>query len=237
MVCNGSDATIEFEVQHRLIWGIPDADIKLQKEFLKVNYDKKVSDLLEISCMYYAVESGVAKMCGSKAIHALCQGHQPQKSKPQKCTPQHPNCTCSHSPGHDNCPAQNATCNGCSKRKHWHAKCCRSGAAGKHTVQPNGAVKVQHHRCRGMGKRAYIVQVSIKDTALCDELFANTVNCGSVGDTHPEEIVIANICVPWCNEAYTTVKLPASISSKGTASFHVKVNTRAGGNVLLLCVF
>ena len=41
--------------------------------------------------------------------------------------------------------------------------------------------------------------------------------------------------VPQCNEAYTTVQLPASASSKGTASFHIKVDT--GGNVLPLHVF
>ena len=40
-----------------------------------------------------------------------------------------------------------------------------------------------------------------------------------------------------CNEGYTMVQLPASTSSKGTASLHVKVDTRAGGNVLPLCVF
>ena len=39
--CNGSDATIEFEIQFRLIQVIPDADIELQKELLKVNHDKK----------------------------------------------------------------------------------------------------------------------------------------------------------------------------------------------------
>ena len=87
---NGSDATIEFEVQCRLIQAIPDANIELWKELLKVNHDKKVSHLLEISCIYYAIESGAAVMCASKAIHALCQGCQPQKNKPQKCAPTAP---------------------------------------------------------------------------------------------------------------------------------------------------
>ena len=59
---DGSDAAIEFEVQCRLIQAIPDADIKLQKELLKVNCDKKVSDLLEISHTYYAIESVGAAM-------------------------------------------------------------------------------------------------------------------------------------------------------------------------------
>ena len=234
---NGSDATIEFEVQGRLIRVIPDANIKLQKELLKMNCDKKVSDLLEISHTYYAIESGVAAMCASKAIHALHQGHQPQKSKQEKCTPQCPNCTHSHSPGCDNCPAWNATYNGCSKRGHWHAKWCSSGAVGKDATKPDGAVKAPHHQDRGKGKTADIVQVSTKETSPCDKLFANTVDYGSAGDTHPEEIVINDICAPRCNEAYTMIKLPASISSKGTALLNVKVDTGAGDNVFPLCVF
>ena len=68
-------------------------------------------------------------------------------------------------------------------------------------------------------------------------MFANTVDCGSAGDTHPEERVIDDVHAPRCNESYTMVKLAASISSKGTALLHVKVDTRAGGNVLPLCVF
>ena len=151
-IVDNSDATIEFEVQCRLIQAIPEANIELQKELLKVNHDKNVSDLLEISHTYYAVESGVAAMCTGKAIHALCQGHQPQKSKPQKCTSQCPNCTCSHSPGCDNCPAQNTTCNGCSKRGNWHAKCHSSGTVGKHATKPNGAVKAPCHWCRKRGR-------------------------------------------------------------------------------------
>ena len=58
---------------------------------------EKVSHLLEISHMYYTTESGVAAMCASKAIHALLQGHQPQKKKPQKSTSLCLNCTHSHS--------------------------------------------------------------------------------------------------------------------------------------------
>ena len=149
---NGSDAAIEFEVQCRLIQAIPDANIELWKELLKVNCDRKVSDLLEISHMYYANELGAAAMCAGKAIHALHQGHQPQKSKPQKCIPQYPKCTCSDSPGHDNCPAWNATCNGCSKRGHWHVKCCSSSTVDKHTTKPDGAVKAPIINARRRGR-------------------------------------------------------------------------------------
>ena len=98
-------------------------------------------------------------------------------------------------------------------------------------------MKAPHHQCHEKGKRADIVQVSTKETPPCDKLFVNTVNCGTAGETHPEEVVIANVHAPRCNKVYTMVKLPPSISSKGTASLHVKVDTRAGGNVLPLCVF
>ena len=87
------------------------------------------------------------------------------------------------------------------------------------------------------GKRADRVQVSTEEIPTCNELFADTINCGTAGDTHPEETVIDNIHAQRCNEAYTMLKLPASISSKGTTSLCVKVNTAAGGNVLSLHVF
>ena len=70
-----------------------------------------------------------------------------------------------------------------------------------------------------------------------DEMFINVVNCGTVGDTHPEKIMVDDVHAPWCNEAYTRVQLPASANSKGTASLCVKVDTGAGGNMLHLCVF
>ena len=94
-----------------------------------------------------------------------------------------------------------------------------------------------HHWHQEKGNRADIVQVSTEGTPLCDESFANTVNCGSVGDTHQEEIVMDDVCASRWNEAYTMVKLPASISSKRTVSLCVKVDTKAGGNVLSLHVF
>ena len=59
----------------------------------------------------------------------------------------------------------------------------------------------------------------------------------TVRHTHPEEIMVRDVHAPQCNEAYTTIQLPASTSRKGSASLRVKVDTRAGGNVLPLHVF
>ena len=51
------------------------------------------------------------------------------------------------------------------------------------------------------------------------------------------DIMVGDVYAQQCNEAYTTIQLPASASRKGTASLHVKVDTRAGGNMLPLHVF
>ena len=80
-------------------------------------------------------------------------------------------------------------------------------------------------------------KVNTEEAPTYDALFVYVVNCGTAGDTCPEEIVVDNMHASWCNEAYTMVQLPASASSKGTASLHVKVDTGPGGNVLPLHAF
>ena len=82
-----------------------------------------------------------------------------------------------------------------------------------------------------------MVQVNTKEVPPCDELFTDAVNCETVRDIHPEEMVVDDAHAPWCNETYTMVQQPASTSSEETASLPVKVNTGAGGNVLPLHVF
>ena len=68
-------------------------------------------------------------------------------------------------------------------------------------------------------------------------LFIAAMDCGKVGDGHPKEMIINNISSQQCNEVYTVIKLPASTSSKGTASVYVKIDTRSGGNILPLHLF
>ena len=118
---NGSDAALEFKVQCRLIRVIPDANIELCKQLLKVSHDKRVSHLLEICRTYYAVESGAAAMCARHVVHAIhhaCQTHDMLTSY-TLC----PNCTHQHPPGRHNCPVHDSACKGCGKKGHWQAKC------------------------------------------------------------------------------------------------------------------
>ena len=109
-ISDGSDAAIEFKVQCRLIWEIPDANIELHKQLLKVSLDKRVLHLLEICRIYYTVESGAAAMCSGHVVHAVhhtCQTHDP---KLQTSYALCPNYTHQHPPSRQNCPAQDSAC-------------------------------------------------------------------------------------------------------------------------------
>ena len=72
---DGSDAAVEFEVQQRLICAIPDGDMELQKDLLKVSQENGVSHLLEICHIYYAIESEAAAMCAGRTINAVQKSH------------------------------------------------------------------------------------------------------------------------------------------------------------------
>ena len=95
-----------------------------------------------------------------------------------------------------------------------------------HHIQPNVTTVATAHTTDNM-----------KGAHIHDELFINATNDGTARNTHPKEIMVGDVCAPWCNKIHTTLQLPASASRKGTASLHVKVNTRARGNVLPLHVF
>ena len=104
-ISNGSDGAIELEVQCRLIQAIPDTDIELCKQLLKVSCDEKVSHLLVICRTYYAMESGVAAVCACHVIDTVCHTCQAHDSKPQTSYAPCPNCPHQHPSGRHNCPA------------------------------------------------------------------------------------------------------------------------------------
>ena len=62
------------------------------------------------------------------------------------------------------------------------------------------------------------------------------MDCRTVGDMHPKEMIIDYISSQWRNKAYTVIKLLASARRKGTASVCVKIDTGSGGNILPLCL-
>ena len=93
------------------------------------------------------------------------------------------------------------------------------------------------NNCQGQSNKTDTIDVS-EDHSPQDEIALHYIQPNAaVRHMHPKEIMVRDVHAPQCNEAYTTIQLPASASRKGTASLHVKVNTGAGGNVLPLRVF
>ena len=127
---------------------------------------------------------------------------------------------------------------------HWGPKCC-----GGKPLQPRNApppVSQQrksrypprnHNNCWGWSNKTDTIDVG-EDHSPQDETALHYIQPNAtVWNTHPKEIMVGDVHAPQCNEAYTTIQLPASTSRKVTASLCIKVDTGAGGNVLPLHVF
>ena len=143
-----------------------------------------------------------------------------------------PNCTCQQPPSRHNCPAGDSACKSCGKKGHWQAKCHSSSTT---------SLQVSHHQpqfksCK-KGRESQAAKVKTEKRPLHKDLFIAAMDCRTVGDMHPKEMIIENISSQWCNKAYMVIKLPASTSSKDTTSVCVKIDTRSGGNILPLHLF
>ena len=127
---------------------------------------------------------------------------------------------------------------------HWGPKCHGGKPLQPRNAPPPGSQQRKsrcpprnHNNCYEQSNKTDTIDVS-EDHSLQDEIALHYIQPSmTVRNTHPEEIMVRDVCAPQCNETYTTIQLPASASRKGTASLHVNVNTRAGGNMLPLCVF
>ena len=171
-------------------------------------------------------------MCVGHMVHAVChtcQAHDPKlKSSYTLC----PNCIHQHPPSRHNCPARDSACKGCGKKGHWWAKCHSS----RTTILQASLHQPQFKSCK-MERESQAAKARTEKRPLHEDLFIAAMDCGTVGDMHPKEVIIDNISSQQCNEVYTVIKLPASASSKGTTSVCVKVDTGSGGNILPPCLF
>ena len=120
----------------------------------------------------------------------------------------------------------------CGKKGHWQAKCHSSSTTSPHAShhQP------QFKSCKN-GRESQAAKAKTEKRSMHKDLFVAAMDCRTVGDMHPKEMIIDNISSQWCNEVCTVIKLPASASSKGTTSVCVKVDTRSGSNILPLHLF
>ena len=171
-------------------------------------------------------------MCAGHAVHAVCHMCQAHDPKLQMSYAPCPNCTHQHPPSRHNCPAQDSACKGCGKKGHWWAKCHSSS-----TTSLQASCHQPQFKSHEKGRETQAAKAKTEKRLPHKDLFIAAMDCRTVGDVHPKEMIINNISSQQCTEAYMVIKLPASASSKGTASVCVKIDTRSGGNILPLHLF
>ena len=127
---------------------------------------------------------------------------------------------------------------------HWGPKCHGDKPFQPRNAPPPGSQQRKsrcpprnHNNCHGQSNKTDTIDVN-EDHSSQDEIALHYIQpSATVRNTHAEEIMVGDVHALQCNEAYTTIQLPASASRKGTASLCLKVNTGARGNVLPLHVF
>ena len=174
--------------------------------------------------------------------HFTIQHAQEQVSHsfPKDC----PNCTQQHPAGRTNCLACDSHCSKCNKMGHWGPKCRCGKPLQPRNAPPPGSQQRKskcpprnHNNGHGWDNKTDAIDVG-KDHSPQEEIALHYIQPNvTVRNTHPKEIMVRDLHGLQCNDAYTTIKLPASARRKGTASLCIKVDTGAGGNVLPLHVF
>ena len=226
---------------------------KLHGKLMAKPFKTPSNELADIAVNHFAIQHAREQVShSSKPVDTICQdkrqmvhtshsSHDQTPSAPSKdCS----NCTQQHPGGRANCPACDSHCSKCDKMGHWGPKCHGGKPPQPRNVPPAGSQQRKsrcsprnHNSHQGWSNKTDTIDVD-KDHSPQDEIALHYIQPSTtVRHTHPEEIMVRDVCAPQCNEAYTTIQLPSSASRKGTASLCVKVDTRAVGNVLPLSVF
>ena len=211
------------------------------------------NELDDIAVNHFALQHTQEQVShSSKLVDAICQdkwrvahtSHNSSGHTPAAPSKDCPNCTQQHPAGRANCPACDRHCSKCNKMGHWGPKCHGGKPLQPRNAPPPGSQQWKsrcpprnHNHCHGWDNKTDAIDVS-KDQSPPDEIALHCIQPNvTVRNTHPKEIVVGDFCALWCNEVYTTIQLPVSASRKGSASLCIKVDTRAGCNVLPLHVF
>ena len=211
------------------------------------------NELADIAVNHFAIQHAREQVShSSKPVDTICQdkgqmvhtSHSSHGHTPSAPSKDCPNCTQQHPAGRANCPSCDFLCSKCDKMGHWGPKCCGGKPLQSRNAPPPGSQQRKsrcpprnHNNCQGQKNMTDTIDVR-EDHNPQDKIALHYIQPNmTVRNTHPEEITVQDVCAPQCNEAYTTIQLPASASRKGTASLPIKVDSRAGGNMLPCCVF
>ena len=226
---------------------------KLLGKLMTKPFKTPSSELAEIAVNHFAIQHAREQVShSSKPMDTICQekgwsahtSHSSHGHTPSAPSKDCPNCTQQHPAGRANCPAHDSCCSKCDKMGHWGPKYRGGKPLQPRNAPPPGSQQRKsrcpprnHNHCQGWKNKTDAIDVR-EDHSPQDEIAPTLHPAQHNSQTHPSWRDHGQRCpCPQCNEAYTTIQLPASASRKGTASLCVKVDTGAGGNVLPLYVF
>ena len=247
-----NDEQFKHELHHRIIHAYCHEG-KLLGKIMAKPFKTPSSELADIAVNHFAIQHAREQVShSSKPVDTICQdkrwrvhtSHSSNGHTPSAPSKDCPNCTQQHPASRTSCLACDSHCSKCDKMGHWGPKCHGGKPFQPRNAPPPGSQQRKsrclprnHNNCHGQSNKTNTIDVS-EDHCPQDEIALHYIQPNAtVRHTHPKEIMVRDVHAPQCNEAYTTIQLSASASSKGTASLCIKVDTGAGGNVLLLCVF
>ena len=242
----------EHELHHRIVHAYCHEG-KLLGKLMAKPFKTPSNELADIAVNHFAIQHAREQVSHStKPVDTICQdqrwtahtSHSSHGHTPSAPSRDCPNCTQQLPSGRANCPACETCCSRCDKMGHWGPKCCGDKPLQSRNAPPPGSQQRKsqcpprnHNICQGRNNKTHAIDVR-KDHSPQDEVALHYIQPNTtIQKTHPKEIMVRDVHAPQCNEAYTTIQLPASASRKGTVSICIKVDTRAGGNVLPLHVF
>ena len=206
-----NDEHHEHKLHHRIICAYCHEGKLLGKLMAKL-FKTPSSELADIAVNHFAIQHALEQVSHSaKPVDAICQdkqrvahtshisnGHTP--SAPSKDCP---NCTQQHPAGRANSPAHDSCCSKCDKMGHWGPKC-----HGGKPPQPRKAPPLEsqqkksrcpprnHNHCHGQGNKTDTIDVS-EDHSPQDEIALHYIQPNvTVRNTHPEEIMVGDVCAP-----------------------------------------
>ena len=207
---------------------------KLLGKLMAKPFKTASSELAEIAVNHFAIQHASEQVShSSKPVDTICRdkgqmvhtSHSSHGHTPSAPSKDCPNYTQQHPAGRANCPACDSCCSKCNKMGHWGPKCHGGKPLQPRNTHPPGSQQRKsrcpprnHNHCHGWKNKTDTIDVR-EDHSPQDEIALHYIQPSTtVRHTHPEEIMVGDVHTPQCNEAYTTIQLPASASRKGTAS-------------------
>ena len=204
---------------------------KLLGKLMAKPFKTPSNELAVIAVNHFAIQHAREQVShSSKPVDTICQdkgqmvhtSHSSHGHIPSASSKDCPNCTWQHPAGKANCPAHDSHCSNCDKIVHWGPKCHGGKPLQPRNASPPGLQQRKsrcpprnHNHCQGQKNKTDAIDVR-EDHSPQDEIALHYIQPSTtVRHTHPSEKMVEDVHAPQCNEAYTTIQLPASASRKG----------------------